>query len=267
MRRLRSTPLLPAGLLALAALAAGCERTSETAIAIPDPEPVVSLPPEALVAGGIGAPGTRAVPSVEYRAARLFAEPGEYPPEAFGAYGIVAFPTLAVEETHERHLLICRAYTASIVASDRQPAPPENQMVTVWPIETGGGSDALNEGRVSPVCERAVQKYSLFLAREAIRDAARAEGVDPTSLLRGGPYLIAWAPSTARGREDTVVLIADMSDVTTYEQAESVFREWARDIETPETWDGEDGWNLDNLRTAIRHWADKYGPRVLGIFG
>ncbi|MER9546788.1 hypothetical protein NKI72_33110 [Mesorhizobium sp. M0437] len=51
------------------------------------------------------------------KASRMFSGPGEYPPENFGAYGILAFPAKASEFDKDRHLKVCQAYLNSFVSA------------------------------------------------------------------------------------------------------------------------------------------------------
>ena len=62
------------------------------------------------------------------------------------------------------------------------------------------------------------------------------------------------------------MLVSNLSDVTTTEQAREIFDRWSTDIqENPELW--VKGWNSEKLKMVIRLWADKYGPKFLEIFG
>jgi hypothetical protein len=114
----------------------------------------------------------------------------------------------------------------------------------------------------SKVCDAAVSHYGLLTAQEAIADArrnnARTDGL--------GPFLLAWSPSEQKGKSDVLVLVSDLSEVTTTEQAQRLFKEWGDDIEeSPDLW--EKGWNVNKLKTLIRLWADKYGDRLLHLAG
>ena len=64
-----------------------------------------------------------------------------------------------------------------------------------------------------------------------------------------------------------MILLANLSDVTTYDQAHERFLKWSREIEQdPELW-SKGGWDIERLRTKVRLWVDKFGPKVLAVFG
>lgn len=199
----------------------------------------------------------------EISATRLFAGPTQYPPDDFAAYGIVAFPSHAAPTTRDRHLLICEAYMAALPHTSAVDVPKAEQMVTIWPMESNADAVVLNKrSRPRNACESAVDKYSIVMGKEAIGDA-KATGAQLNGL---GPYLLAWSPSSSKGKHDALVLVADLSNVTSYPQAEEYFRKWSDDIESdPKLWKG--GWNLEQLRVAIRDWADKFGPGFLSTLG
>ena len=45
-----------------------------------------------------------------------------------------------------------------------------------------------------------------------------------------------------------------------------MFEKWVSDIEeNQEVW--QDGWDVEQLRIAIRNWLDYYGRDILEIFG
>ncbi len=196
------------------------------------------------------------------RASRLFAGPGQFPPEAFAAYGIVAFRARASSAERDRYLMLCEAYVAALPRRDELDLPDEEQMVTVWPIADDATAAALNEARGPGSCATAVDRYGLAAALQAIRDA----GDERVGRDRRGPFLLAWSPSSDKGKPDALMLVADLTDVTTYPQAEAFFVLWRDDIEAnPEYWD--DGWDVDRLRLAIRLWVDRYGSQIFTVLG
>lgn len=203
----------------------------------------------------------------EIRATRLFAGPTQYPPQDFAAYGIVAFPSRAATATRDRHLLICEAYMAALPDTSEVDAPKLEQMVTIWPMGTNDDARTLNNNarrlkKVAKPCELAVDKYSIVMGKQAIDDAKKA-GAKLSGL---GPYILAWSPSASKGKSDALILIFDLSNVTSYPQAEEYFRKWSDDIERdPAKW--KEGWKLENLRMSVRDWADKFGPGFLSILG
>lgn len=206
-------------------------------------------------------------PGIEFdgvvRSSRLFAGPNQFPPESFAAYGIVAFTARASDSDRSRHLMICDAFVNTVPHSSELSAVPQSeQMATVWPIERDSDAELANKSPRDSVCELATDKYGLVTARTAIRDA-EATG---QSLNGRGPFLLAWSPPQAKGGTDAIVLIADLSNVTTYEQAAAVMRGWVDDIEqNPQLW--KRGWDLETLRVGIQQWLDRYGTQILVLFG
>jgi chemotaxis protein MotB len=202
-------------------------------------------------------------PAAAILPSRVFAGPTQYPPRQFAAYGIVAFTSRAMPDDRLRDQMICDAYIASLPFYKQVPTPIKDQMVTVWPIEADRAADQINAmARDDRLCKEAVRTYGLVEALEAIKDAKRSNA----ELDGVGPFLLAWSPSEQKGRSDALVLISNLSDISTYAQAKQVFFQWSTDIvENPELW--RKGWNIEKLKFVIRLWADKYGPRILKLFG
>jgi hypothetical protein len=195
-------------------------------------------------------------------ASRLFAEPKQYPPEDFAAYGILAFRSRASTHDRDRHLLICEAYVASLPHESELNVDIADQMVTVWPVDSGASAAALNRMPREGICDKAIDSYGLALALQAIGDAELA-GMDLSGI---GPFLLAWSPAADKGKRDALVLVADLSDVTTYRQVQELLQGWSREIEQdPLLW--RRGWDLEAVRLEIRLWADRYGSRILALFG
>jgi hypothetical protein len=97
------------------------------------------------------------------------------------------------------------------------------------------------------ICQIAVDDYGLVIAQQALKDAE----LTGRTLNRAGPFLLAWSP---KGKQDALVLVSDLSDITTYEQAHERFLAWSRDIESdPALW--MSGWDPERLRTYIRSWV------------
>lgn len=195
-----------------------------------------------------------------FRASRLFAGPGQFPPADFAAFGIVAFPARASSADRDRHLMLCEEYVAVLPRPDELGLPVEQQMVTVWPVAESSIADDLNA--MAEPCPDAVRHYALPAAVRAIRDAGEAAIL----VGRRGPFLLAWAPGGQKGEQDAVVLMSDLSDVTNAEQARTIFTLWREDIESnPELW--ESGWDIEALRTGIRLWVDRVGTQIFSVLG
>jgi hypothetical protein len=200
--------------------------------------------------------------SVTREASRLFAGPNQFPPRNYAAYGILAFPSRATSNDRDRYKMFCEAYVAVLPLAWELSVPDSQQMVTVWPMTSDGGAAGLNRARGTDVCEQAISNYDLVAATRAVYDARQAKAeVDGR-----GPYLLAWSPSTRKGQQDALVLRADLSNVTTADQAKDRFLRWKKNIlDKPELW--KSGWNVEGLRIAMMEWLDQYGPKVLELFG
>lgn len=205
---------------------------------------------------------------------RMFISAGQYPPDSFRAYGILAFPQRASPDTKKRHLMICNAYVSALPHStELKGVPLSSQMVTVWPIENTELATKvdLNTTRGN-VCEVAVDHYGLVVAKSALNDAAKAATVEH-DLVRGdtldfnnlkqGPYLLAWAPGSKKGDPDALVLVIDLTRVNLPEHATNIFSRWIKEIEQdPTLW--SNGWDIPALRLKLKLWADDLGDSLIG---
>jgi hypothetical protein len=195
---------------------------------------------------------------------RLFAGPDQYPPTDFAAYGIIAFPSRATPDDRDRYKMLCEVYLAALPHARELQIPDSQQMVMVWPMSENSLAEGLNETRRKNfVCDSAVDNYGLVVATRALDDArrARAENLDGR-----GPFLLAWSPATQKGQRDALVLVANLSNVTTSAEAQDRLRSWKLDIlDNPDIW--KPRWNLERVRITIGKWADRFGLRVLTIFG
>jgi hypothetical protein len=210
----------------------------------------------------IGAAAGAALAGDPILASRLFAGPTQFPPHDFAAYGILAFKTRATADDTPRYEMMCNAYVAGLLHFTDVKAPLKRQMVTVWPIESDNQAIRINKMPRESLCPEAVRRYGLPTSLEAIGSARRSHmRFDDT-----GPYLLAWSPSETKGQPDALVLVSDLSDVTTLDQAKQLFFDWFSKIqENPELW--RPGWDLAKLKILIRLWADKYGEKLLKVLG
>lgn len=193
-------------------------------------------------------------------ASRAFLGPHEFPPEPFGAYGIVAFPQKATKYSRPRYLLACEAYLATLPPTSALSKPLSEQMVTVWPVESTSLAKSLASQKDNKnSCDSAVDKYDLVTSLKAIKEVEFKK-----TLLGQGPFLLAWAPSNQKGKKDVLVLIFDLSSATTPEHFAERFKRWRKEIEEdPTKWEG--GFTLDGFRVLIREWADKWGSEILSF--
>jgi hypothetical protein len=200
--------------------------------------------------------------TISILASRLFAGPAQYPPNDFAAYGILAFKTRATPDDTPRYEMICNAYVAGLLHFTDIKVPLKQQMVTVWPIESDSQATRINKMPRESLCPEAVRRYGLPTSLEAIESARRSN----VQFNDTGPFLLAWSPSETKGQPGALVLVSDLSDVTTSEQAKQIFFDWFSKIqENPELW--RPGWDIAKLKVLIRLWADKYGEKLLKVVG
>ncbi|MDX0760199.1 hypothetical protein GOD62_30530 [Sinorhizobium medicae] len=194
-------------------------------------------------------------------ATRIFAAPEEYPPTEYAAYGIIAFRSLPSPADKVRYHQICLAYYNTLPASPPQ-FPEKQQMVTVWPVTSAKASKKLNEPQpADKACETALSDYNLPLGHKAIR-AAKIQGKDVDGI---GPYLLAWSPSEEYGTDKAVILVADFSNVDTYELAQRIMVAWVNDIESdPKIWEEE--FTIERVRSKIKMLVDRYGAEIESFF-
>jgi hypothetical protein len=227
---------------------------------------IVSFAIAAFVVAYISVPiGEFGGPIAEYVIpSRIFSGPNQYQPTSFRAYGVVTFPYLPSVENRGRFLFICDAYFSTLPHSFEIGKSHKKQLVTVWPIDSDDVADHLNATRRGNSCDIAISHYGLVAAKRSLNDARFAH-VDVSGI---GPFLLAWSPSADKGKPEARVLVMDLSDVTTFDQAQKVFLRWSLDIEqNPELWEEEKGWNVDKVRVILRYWADKWGPKLLALKG
>ena len=173
----------------------------------------------------------------------------------------MAFPQRSTPQTERRHISICHAFLASLPDTSEINRPPSDQMVTVWPVESETVASELSHRTGESICQLAVTRYHLRSALLALRQAKTDKAIN---LSGEGPYLLAWAPSSEKGKSSAIVLIYDLSNDVRPEQYAASFRAWRNDIERkPELW--RHGWSLADLRNVIRNWADRWGSLFLSI--
>lgn len=190
---------------------------------------------------------------------RAFLPPHDIPPEDFAAYGIVAFPAKATPNTTGRHIAICEAFSAALPASSSWPVPSRQQMVTVWPVDHAPLPVQL--ARNNPDCAMAVEHYDLPTALTALKQARTQEDYDFSG---EGPYLLAWAPASTKGKKGAIVLIGNLSNASTSGEFLSRFRVWRDEIEKkPELW--RHGWDEPNLVSRVRSFVDRWGPMIFFV--
>jgi len=201
--------------------------------------------------------------SKRIRSVRAFAAANELDPGDYGAYGIIAFPSSPTMENQRRFEYFCRAFHGGIPSFRTSSANTRDQFVTVWPTITTKVSEQSNYLSDSLACSYAVGDYGTPQAREALQAAEAVGG----ALTKRGPYIIAWVPGSRAFRPQKQVLVADFSDIDSYNGAEVAFREWSRDIQSdPSTW-GNGRWNVEQVRRKIRNFSDSVGGSFLKLVG
>jgi len=225
----------------------------------PPPPPAPSefgRAPAASAGGGTG-PDSTGVPSATSRLVpvRAFLRSAEIPPQAIGAYGVVAFRAKATPANRDRLLMVCQAFVAALPPQKSVPSTVSvgDQMLTIWPLDEPASPEADKDD-----CPFAIAHYDLYGGDAAIADAER----QGAKLGADGPFLIGWSPSNSRGVPDKLVLVVDMSAYTSQDSFDHAFQFWKQKIvEDPSLW--RTGFSIEAIRLAVRDFADTYGDTIL----
>jgi hypothetical protein len=189
---------------------------------------------------------------------RALIEPAEVPPKGVGAYGVVAFTALPMQQEVERHRAVCEAFKAVLIDRARLPkdTPLSSQMITFWPVSNKNSPDALRLD-----CAHLVAEYDLKTGLDAINDAdLRSEGL----AQRRGPYLVAWSPAASRYSKDKVVLLFDLSGLESRQSFQEVFQAYRQKIVSdPKLW--RRGFEIADVRRQLRDALDRYGEGILRL--
>ncbi|MDA4844077.1 hypothetical protein [Hoeflea poritis] len=191
---------------------------------------------------------------------RLFVGPDLANATDFQGYGIVAIRADTPPSERQRLNLICEAFIAPL--PERSDGETTG-MATVWPVVSSARADELNTAPRDRICGAAVERYGLAEGRKAIIDTERTGWI----LDNRGPYLLAWSPPGAKGTAGALVLLVDLSGVTTAEAARAIMQRWSSDIERNNALRSADGWNVDVLRPIIANWREAFGARTLMLLG
>lgn len=186
---------------------------------------------------------------------RTFLDKNHIPPEGVGAYGILAFRGKPTAATKHRLSMACESFLAYLPRASDVPKSVSlaDQMVTIWPIDNPDAPEVAAEN-----CNFLLEHYNTYPADQAMQDARRQKA----KFDGDGPFLIGWSPSNARGKPDKLVLVVDMSGYASQDRFDHAFLFWKdRVILDPELW--RSGWSLDQVRLAIRDFADHYGADIL----
>lgn len=233
----------------------------------PTRSPEFAFPPrEALGLPAAEVQAAAEAPIVGGRASRIFSGPGQFPPQFFGAYAIVAFksePLESDEEEFARYHAICEAYVRSIPPASDDLDQRRSELVTVWPMKTDGGALRAMDAPRDRKCEVAARSYGIDMALDAIRDARTASpGLRQDFAERDGPFLLAWNPASMKGDADALILRMDLSWVQTAGQAKQAFEFWVQRIETnTDLW--LDDWETRPIDQIVANTADNWGQAIL----
>lgn len=200
-------------------------------------------------------------------ATRIFAGPGDFPPENYGAYAIIAFKSGPLATDLERYIMICDAYRSSIPEAILSIVPEERQLVTVWPVSSDTIAAEINKQNDEEKCSTSANNYGLATALQAIRHARVVDSDLAQDLARNrGPFLLAWSPASMKGQEDALILRLDLSNVDTPNQAKSRMEFWVQQIEMhPERWSND--WQHQTIREIVSELADSFGEEIISFFG
>lgn len=204
-------------------------------------------------------------PERTLRAFHTFVGPHVSPPPEFGAYALVAFPQRAQPDTRQRYQMLCEAFLATRPGGPdtARRAAAEDRMVTVWPVASDRRAAELRDGSDgAAACRVATRDYHLPSGFASIRQANTRD----LNLANRGPFLLAWAPASEKGRPGARVVRADLSRVRTEREALQVFEAWRDDVESrPDLWRG--GWSATDLRRLVDGWIEIGGRPVLAFTG
>ena len=196
---------------------------------------------------------------------RLFTPPIYDLPKGYGAVAVLAFPHPPTDDDERaRYRAACAAYVTvlqdSAVASAFAPDRP--QMVTLWPrddIQTAMSVPTpTSAAALARICDAAVEHYAYLAADGWLSQLPRTVAF---ARAAPGPFLVAWAPPTARGRPNVPILRYDLSDFATAREFDDGFTLWKTEIEDdPSLW--ASGWNLTRWKLKSRALSDHYADRI-----
>jgi hypothetical protein len=186
---------------------------------------------------------------------REFLRSVQIPPQDYGAYGVMAFRAKATPVSRARLKMACTAFTATLARNQDVPksVAVKDRMLTVWPLDDPDAKEAKADD-----CEFLLDHYELYAADSAIEDA-RKQGAH---FGDEGPFLIGWSPSNTRAVPDKLVLVIDMSGLSSQDSFNQMLRFWKEKIvQDTEMW--RQGFSIDRFRLSVRDFVDHYGDTIL----
>jgi len=150
-------------------------------------------------------------------------------------------------------MMVCKSFVSFFPRSETSRVPAQDQMITIWPLDNPEAPEAKSDK-----CDFVLDHYDLNASQLAISDAQKQHA----EFDGGGPYLVGWSPSKARGVSDALVLTVDMSSDNTQADIDAKFLFWKNKIiQDPALW--RNGWSIEQVRSAIHNFADQYGQSML----
>lgn len=187
--------------------------------------------------------------------ARIYLRASQIPIPGVGAYGVVALRGRPTDATRDRLMRLCQAYVTYLPRWDTLPGSvaAADRMATIMPVDDPDASRVKSDD-----CSYVLDHYDVYGGLSALEDAAR-QGADVSGV---GPFLIGWAPASARGQPDKVVLVYDMSAFVSQDSFDRAFIWWQQKIILdPALW--RHGWSVDRIRISVRDFFDRYGQAAM----
>lgn len=198
-----------------------------------------------------------ATPKVEITT-RQFAAPGQRMPAEYLVYGVIAFGERHTDAKDAHWRRVCEAFVNTLPQTSEVRGEGALQHGTIWPVTTGQLAFDLSIMEPRDVCKSAVRDYDFGQASAALTAARK---IDDSLGTQIGPYLIAWSPGQGFDTTEATLLVQDLTDVESDDEAKDQFRLWIRDIEQAINTMRDVPWH-ERLRLSLRSAADGYGPRV-----
>lgn len=188
--------------------------------------------------------------------------------ERYGAVAMIAFPQTPVSDLESnRYRRICEAYITILPDAlvTAQQDRSLRQMITIWPrtdISKPLSVYVPTPAAAMAACGPAVDNYGYPSATAWL---ARVPQHARLKRMRRGPFLVAWAPTSAIGKPNSSLLIFDLSDFEDEAGIQRAFRIWKAEIENdPMLW-GK-GWSIARWKAHTAARLDNYGKQVTAAF-
>jgi hypothetical protein len=235
-------------------------------IRAPRPAPQAAPVARGLVETDSAAPPARRGPEPDAPlGSRLFTPPLYNVPKGYGAVAVIAFAHPPADDVErKRYLAACAAFVTVLpdaqIAFEEAPSRP--QMVTLWPREDLSKPLSVRApppgAALDRVCAEAVDNFAYVAADGWLSELPRNVAFERA---RRGPFLVAWAPPSARGQANVPILRYDLSDFADRAEFVDSLTLWKNEIEDdPDLWSR--GWDLTRWRLRIRTFSDHYAEQI-----